>query len=387
MLPTLGRKIMIFTRIKIKNLYSFHDCEIDLTFKRKVKNSTVLYEYLNARKRFNYKRVCIISGANASGKTSFGKVMCGIQNLIFRGLLTEFLTDAVADKQKDAEIEVEFVTTDDLILHRVYFSFSYKSPDIKEFKYSFTKVGENDSAETARRKLYKKELEDSDSRILAKKYLESWNYLLSNTIPENRLSRKNNMLDSKLLSAVLKALDSSIKSVSDSYSRKETEKDGKKVIEDEKNGYQVTFNNGDIVLIDLQGGATPAKRFSRGTYDAIKVADFIGIIMASSNTTFFLDEQLAHSHSDVEINLLNIMVERLSQNSQLFFTTHNCDVLDLNFPVHSYCFIKKKGEDACFVQPENSFKKNDRSLLNALRNDIFRVSPDLTELNKLLCPE
>ena len=98
-----------------------------------------------------------------------------------------------------------------------------------------------------------------------------------------------------------------------------------------------------------------------------------------------MDEQLAYSHSYMEVNLLNVMIQFLGRNSQLFFTTHNYDILDLDFPVHSYVFFSKREDRTDIIQPENTFKKNDRSLLNAVQNNVFGHLPDITKIDELLC--
>jgi AAA15 family ATPase/GTPase len=48
----------------------FKDTEIDFTYPKKIKNSTIEGEYLAEFPNINYKKVCIFMGANASGKTS-----------------------------------------------------------------------------------------------------------------------------------------------------------------------------------------------------------------------------------------------------------------------------------------------------------------------------
>lgn len=35
------------------------------------------------------------------------------------------------------------------------------------------------------------------------------------------------------------------------------------------------------------------------------------------------------------------MIDLLRPNGQLFFTTHNADILDMNLPKHSFTFLRK----------------------------------------------
>lgn len=41
-------------------------------------------------------------------------------------------------------------------------------------------------------------------------------------------------------------------------------------------------------------------------------------------------------------NIAFLMLNRISSNEQLIFTTHNTDMLDLNLPKYSYMFLRKK---------------------------------------------
>ena len=75
---------MIITDIRINNLYCFDDFYVDFSYPRKVNSSTIDYEFLEERPSFNIKRFCVIMGTNSSGKTSFGKVLCGIENFIVK---------------------------------------------------------------------------------------------------------------------------------------------------------------------------------------------------------------------------------------------------------------------------------------------------------------
>jgi hypothetical protein len=70
---------------------------------------------------------------------------------------------------------------------------------------------------------------------------------------------------------------------------------------------------------------------------------------------------MAYSHSELEISMLNLMIEKLGENSQLFYTSHNYDVLEMNLPSHSYVFMKKD-EFVEVMHPEKlGYTKNDRN--------------------------
>lgn len=61
--------------------------------------------------------------------------------------------------------------------------------------------------------------------------------------------------------------------------------------------------------------------------------------------------------------------------NQLFFTTHNLDILDLSLCKHSLNFLKKEGQGISVV--------NTDLLRNAVDNDLFSVAPRLDEIEDL----
>ena len=71
------------------------------------------------------------------------------------------------------------------------------------------------------------------------------------------------------------------------------------------------------------------------------------------------------------------MVELLGDGEQLFFTTHNADVMDISLPMHSYNFLRKtKDGDEFRVELLNasSFeKRNNVSVRHLYDNDCFEV--------------
>lgn len=116
---------------------------------------------------------------------------------------------------------------------------------------------------------------------------------------------------------------------------------------------------------------------------------FITNVMTNSNSkesyTYYLDEKLSSSHSEIEINLLNLVVSKLSKNSQFIYTTHNNEVLNLNVPSHSFLFPSKKGNYVEAYQPEKmSFNKNDRTSFSYVKNNMFGTVPDTDYLTELL---
>lgn len=70
--------------------------------------------------------------------------------------------------------------------------------------------------------------------------------------------------------------------------------------------------------------------------------------------------------SYIEKEILSLMI------NELFFTTHNLDILDLPLCKHSFNFLRKDDQGISIV--------NTDSLRNAMGNDLFLVSPRLDEI-------
>ncbi|NOL48678.1 ATP-binding protein [Pelistega europaea] len=391
---------MIFTRLIIDNYYCFDNTELDLTIKREVKYSTIEHEFLDQCPSFRYKRVCILSGANASGKTSLGNIMNNLQHALCAGHFSA-LSDHISDKSKVASLSIEFVTTSQKA-PRIHLLKLIKEPKhtIPAFEYASVPIGKRDSSAKARQKVESifnnppttSTLTDKCSYLssqhtssvtLMEDFFQSlrddlnWGYLLSDT-DSTSLSLIDDyaFLNKNILKAVLQTFDSSITEVTES-------RDDTGV-----NGYSIKFMNKDSVLIDREGKAINMNRLSKGTYDAIQVAGFVSWVIEQQHSkdsfSFFMDEKMAYSHSEIEQAIVNLIIQKLGRNSQFFYTTHNYDVLDMNLPIHSFVFLAKQQDKAIFVHPEQQFKKNDRSLLNYIKNNVFNTIPNTGLIDELI---
>lgn len=389
---------MIITRLKIDNLYGFQDFELDLTYPRKHSQSFVDYEYLEDVPSFKFKRVCILMGTNASGKTSLGKVLWGIQACINRSLsnLPTQLYEAICDKTKSAQIEIEFVIPNSNFFHYIYLEF--KEQEIINKKLYRVELEPSDTNLTVQKRLEKQKKSDlnndiSSTNILFFNFLDElfspFYYIFaenhSNDFDLGTTLNANNL--NKLL-PILQTFDPSISEIGAIETKKG---DGETIFE----GYTVFFENGDSVKVTDNGETFTEKgknRFSKGTYDVLSVADFILRILknvnTSSSTTYFLDEKLASSHSELEMTILNLIIQKLNKHSQFFYTTHNYDVLDLNLPAHSFVFLHKEDGYCQAEQPEKlGFSKNDRKLKGYVRNNYFRTVPSTHLLDELMWGE
>lgn len=393
---------MIITRLCVDNLYGFQNFELDLTYPRKNKQSLLEFEYLQNVPAFKFKQVCILMGTNASGKTSLGKILWGIQLMLNKNIfpVSDILYDAVCDDNKPAQVGIEFVLLDsDEYIH--FFVEFLKNGKITNIEYSSIQLNKNDSNITAKNRLEEQKKKDKLSRDLfnpieseidkiISQYKDSWSgyyYVFAenhnNEVNPIRLSKES---DFDILLKILQSFDNSIVDIAPLKTERKNEKD---IIE----GYTVFFENGDTVKVTDNGETFTKKgknRFSKGTYDVLSVADFILSVIKddSHSVTYFLDEKLSSSHSELEITILNLIIQKLNKHSQFFYTTHNYDVLDLNLPSHSFAFLHKEYGYCAVEQPEKlGFSKNDRTLKGYVRNNYFKTVPTTHLLDDLMWGE
>ena len=92
---------MIIMDIKVDNIYAFKDFHINMSYPKKIVNSTIENEFLEERTNFRYKKVNIIMGTNATGKTTMGKLLMLFTNYLNDGGYKRF-TNRIADVKKAA---------------------------------------------------------------------------------------------------------------------------------------------------------------------------------------------------------------------------------------------------------------------------------------------
>ncbi|WP_293649559.1 hypothetical protein [Thiolapillus sp.] len=384
---------MIFLRLNIDNIYMFKEAAIDFTYPRRLASSLIEGEYMAEFPQVRFKRVCIIMGPNASGKTSLGRIMCSINNYL-QGKPIAQVCENIFDKSKPATIELLYVLPELKELRRLRIEVDAKG--VKRETLWGMALHKSDSLEKMVMALDKSEpvfhwdreeqpaIGDTDnvklfSPAAAKgvvlDHASGWHYIFSE-MDVSSGDLVHDQQDLVLLEKVLCAFDGSIDSVSPS--------------QDKDNAYVIAFNNDDRVIVeDGQLRSSDRQRLSRGTLESIEVAKLLATIIRQGDipnvsSTFFLDEKMAYSHTEMEAAILNVMIEKMGRYSQLFYTTHNHDILSMALPSHSYLFMYKD-DFVRFAQPEKmKYSKNDRKLLGYVRNDIFGTVPDTSLIDALL---
>ena len=94
-------KTMIIMDLRIDNFFAFKNFHMNMSYPKKIVNSYIEDEFLAGRSNFRYKKVNILMGANASGKTSIGKMLMKIFNFISKKQDT-YLSSVICDNTKFA---------------------------------------------------------------------------------------------------------------------------------------------------------------------------------------------------------------------------------------------------------------------------------------------
>ena len=68
--------------LKLDNLCAFRNFHVNFSYPKKIVNSYIEHEHLDGLPNFRYKKVNIIMGSNATGKTSLGRLILSIFILI-----------------------------------------------------------------------------------------------------------------------------------------------------------------------------------------------------------------------------------------------------------------------------------------------------------------
>ncbi|MEL3906377.1 MAG: ATP-binding protein [Treponema sp.] len=351
---------MIVMNVELDNLFGFQDFKINFSYPKKLVKSTIKNEYLETKPNFRYKKVNILMGANAAGKTSFGKALMAIFNFIAKRSLLSF-DDALLHEDKQAYFSIDFLIDEDY-LYRIVCSFLPQK--VLSLDVFVSEISRTASYETCADKLKKMHSEEADyMQKLDQLPRIGWIFTFPRDERNTYLLKNDDILNLDILNAVLRTLDPSIIQVSKST---EVEK-----------SYIIKSTNGDLFV---QNGEVVDKNIlSSGTKAGLDIAFFLSALCKNSYGFYYCDEQFSFIQSDVEQTILSLMISMMKPNTQLFFTTHNLDILEMTLPLHSFTFLRKNNKIEV-IHPETTIKKNDISLRNAVKNDIFDISPDISKI-------
>lgn len=360
---------MVVLNVRLDNFYAFKNFELNLSYPKKIVNSTIENEYLYPFKNFRYKKVNIIFGSNATGKTTLGKVIMAIFNFI-RHKNYAILANAISDTRKNASFVIDMASQTGY-LYRVACVIPPFENDLAaeniQVDVRKVKIYSRDSYESCVKrisdkpfspaKFYIKELEKIEPIAWLFEYPEWKNDLLV-------LPNKDEIFKF-VLENILKSLDPNITNVN--------------ISQDAERAYVIHLQEKSIVV--QNGQALDNDLLSSGTKAGVKLAVLVTAIMKHISNFYYCDENFSYIHTDIEKTLLSLMIDFLGPCDQLFFTTHNTDILDMDLPKHSYVFLRKDvNNDNCPItcmSASSLLKRQDDSLRNAVENDLFSTAPAL----------
>lgn len=359
---------MIVLNLKLDGIYGFDNFEISFTYPKKVVNSIIENEHLDGRERFRYKKAVILMGANATGKTSLGKALLKIITYVNTGN-PAILYDMVSEN--NGAFTIDFVNNG-FTLHRLSAAIDVEAANV-DIEYQSAEIDKMDSYEKCVEKLKDHTSEAAKTMNSLKKIVGQVNYRFA--YPEIESSLKlagiNKNVFAKTLKAIIGTLDPTLKEVT--------------VSKDLKNTFIIRRKSAEIII--QEGRLLNKELLSSGTVEGIDVAVFLASMMAKDKTFYYCDEHFSYIQSDIEKRIFGLMLERLSNNEQIIFTTHNTDMLDLNLPKHTFMFLRKRLEDGEYqvtaVSCSDILKRNTDSVRAAVENDVFESLPDDSLLDEL----
>ncbi len=363
-------KVMIIMNLEIDNFFAFKKFHMNMSYPKKLVDSSIDGEFLKDRQNFRYKKVNILMGANATGKTSVGKMLMGIFNFIERKESTK-LVEKICDKNREASFSMDFVVRS----NRLYRLDARILPqeDDEESKHQLkvstrhVNINKNDSYESCVKKIEMMEqnLDDDFVKELEKIEHLGWMFCYPSDLIGGVVNCSENSKYPLVLDHTLRALDPAIKSV--------------EKINKVKNTYVIRTDSQDLIIQD--GEVIKESILSSGTKAGIDIADMLSAMLAGECGFYYCDEKFSYTHSDIEKAFLSVMIDSLKDDEQLFFTTHNTDILDLPLPKHTYTFLKKdtynSEEPIKCIDASEYLKRNTDSLRSAVDNDLFSTAPEL----------
>jgi hypothetical protein len=365
-----GRDTMVVLNVELDNFYAFKNFHMNLTYPKKIVGSCIKEEHLENRPNFRYKKVNIIMGANASGKTTFGRMLMKIFNFIDKKNY-ELLTDAICDSSKAASFALDMAFRSN-ILYRISCSVApcteeKYSPEHFKVEIRTENIQAKDNYEMCVKRMEEKPYSAEDNYIDELEKIERLDWIFEypeDTARTLRLPDKDEKFRF-VLENLLRALDPSIVAVDTS--------------KEMKNTYVIRLKDQDVVL--QSGSRFDTSILSSGTKAGVEVAQIVAALIQGHYSFYYCDEKFSYIHSDIEKAVLSLMIDYIGANAQLFFTSHNTDILDMNLPKHAFAFLRKEMSNVdcpiTCIEASSLLKRNTDSLKNAVENDLFSCSPSV----------
>lgn len=359
---------MIVLDLKLKNILGFSNFEINFSYPKKAVGSIIENEHLSGRPNFRYKKVVLLTGANATGKTSLGKALSRIFKYLESGN-SSLLTD-ITMPGAIGHFSIDFVN-DNHTLHRVCGTVGGENAALNVM-HSSIEIGKRDSYEKCVLKLPTATRLDNDVRTLKATFGElKYRFAYPEIESTLRLSEVDRNVLLKVFRAVIGTLDPTLTDIS--------------ISKDLRDSYIIRRGNAEIIVQD--GKLLCRDILSSGTAEGVDISIFLASIMSTSNGFYYCDEHFSYIQTDIEKRVFGIMIDHLKEDEQLIFTTHNTDMLDLNLPKHSFAFLCRRasgdGAEIFVTYASDVLKRNTDSVRCAFENDVFMSIPNDSLLDTL----
>ena len=359
------------------NVLAFYDFNVCFSYPVKLRKTLIPEENLKTKTSFRYKKVNIFVGSNATGKTSLIKCLWTI--LLFLGRKEQNIIESIMNNNSlPSLITFDYAeeTGFDSRLKRVIIKLENEK---LQMAYNELNIREGDSYESRAKDFDSLNFvfKDCADCFKSMEYDVGWNVVLSATekgFETINFVKYQNELEEKeyfnILNQVLKTLDPSIINVSKSL--------------DASNAIVIKHENANIIIVQEGNALSSINYLSSGTKYGINLANIMFSIKYHRNGIYLIDEQFSYVNSDIEASILSTMVSMLGPNEQLFFTTHNANILELGFPFHSFNFMKKTNEGGkqkiqvyCATEVEN---RNNVSPKTIIDNDMLGTAPNVNKI-------
>ncbi|MBU1142734.1 MAG: ATP-binding protein [Firmicutes bacterium] len=378
---------MIFYEIKLDDLFQFKNFSVDFTYTRESKYSPIIQAHKNYP-NLKFKKFAILLGANASGKTTLGMALCFIQNFlngkdvskISFANINNFFEKGISNT---IDIDTTFSTLS--YMYRVHVQIGAKGivsetwwrVKLKDLSY----IKHKSELESSK-PIYKKEkfegvsfvsyfLTTKENISHRSEIQRSLGFIYSFSGADDNLVDENIELRTDIIKKIAMAFDSSISDVTDSK-----EVPGNKIIHF-KNGHK------EIILKNGKLGDIHSSVLSTGTKEGIMIAFMMNALYKNSYNTLYIDEKLSHSHSEIEQQIIQILITLIDRiDGQVFITSHNSDLLDMDIPNYNFILFKKNrdGSITDVIEPEKVVKHHNRKLKKIVEEDVFSTAPILDSL-------
>ena len=368
---------MPILNLKMDNVLAFNDLNINFSYPIKLRKTLIEDENINAIPSFRYKKLNIFVGSNATGKTSLIKCIWSILSFLNKKE-QEIVKSIMNDNDKPSNIVLDYVDENEELFYLRRVMINYDNHELK-MAYNELPIKDGDSYESRVKDFDKMNFQlvnYVDCLNKMSPYI-GWNVVLPATergfdvvrfIKVQNKEQEEEYI--KILNQVLKTLDPSIINVAKS--------------QDADNAIVIKHENANIIIIQEGNKIADINYLSSGTKYGINLANIMFSVKYHLNGIYLIDEQFSYVNSDIEASIISTIVSMLGPNEQLFFTTHNSDILTLGFPFHSFNFMKKgKINDKqvicvdCATKVENRNNVSPKSIID---NDMLGTAPKLDKI-------